>query len=315
MGGAQVDKPSLRKSIRQGFDKIAAAYAPIRTSTGGREAREFVRWIHPRRRDCVLDAACGPAILARRFIGKVKRVCAVDICERMIHLTCRPAGPGTKLLPTVADVEQLPYASKSFQLVTCGYAFANFPDPLKVLREFARVTEDNGRIALLEVIAPEDPVNCSQLNLIESLRSDFYTRILGRSQFIELFRAAGLRLECSEFHVRYQNWHEWLRLSPAAADRKHARRLREILLQSSTQGKAGPITRREDGKIVLRYETAWFLLRRLTSAPIQRASAKFLRLHGGWSEARISYSRSDAVGSALPLNLLSPQVLARRVQQ
>ena len=268
-----MDKPSLRKSIRQGFDKIAAAYAPIRTSTGGREAREFVRWIHPRRRDCVLDAACGPAILARRFIGRVKRVCAVDLCERMIRLAPRPAGSGAQALLTVADVEQLPYASKSFQLVTCAYAFANFPDPLKVLREFVRVIDDNGRIALLDVIAPEDPVNCSRLNLIESLRSDYYTRILDGSQFTELFRAAGLRLECSEFHVRYQNWREWLRLSPAAANAERAHLLRETLIQSSEQGRAGPITRREDGEIVLCYKTAWLLLRRLTSAHVRRSSA------------------------------------------
>src|SRR5215469_10065777 len=70
-GGAQVDEPSLRMSTRQGFDRIAIAYAPIRTSTGGREIREFVRWIEPKRRNCALDAACGPATMARRLIGKV----------------------------------------------------------------------------------------------------------------------------------------------------------------------------------------------------------------------------------------------------
>ena len=260
-----MDKPSFRKSIRQGFDEIAAAYASIRTSAGTREAREFVRWIHPRRRDCVLDAACGPATLANRFIRNVKRVYAVDLSERMIQLTRRPAASDAQLLLTVGDVEQLPYASKSFQLVTCAYAFANFLDPLKVLREFARVTDDKGRIAVLDVIAPEDPVNRSRLNLIERLRSHYYTRILDRSQFTELFRVAGLRLESSEFHLRYQNWREWLRLSPAAANPEHARRLRETLLQSSEPGRAGLITRREDGEIVLCYKTTWFLLRRLIS--------------------------------------------------
>jgi ubiquinone/menaquinone biosynthesis C-methylase UbiE len=260
-----MDEPSFHKSIRQGFDKIAAGYALIRTSTGSRETREFVRWTHPSRYDCVLDAACGPSTLARRFMCNVKRVYAVDLSERMIHLTRRPVGSGAQLLLTVGDVEQLPYASKSFQLVACAYAFANFPDPLKVLREFTRVTDDNGRIAILDVIAPEDPVNRSRLNLIEGLRSDCYTRILSRSQFTEFFRVAGLRLQSSEFHHRYQNWSEWLRLSPAAANSERARRLRETLLQFSEQGRARLITRREDGEIVLCYETAWFLLRRLVS--------------------------------------------------
>jgi len=263
---ARVDESSLlRKSIRQGFDEMAADYAPIQISTRGREIREFIRWSQPRRRDCVLDAACGPATLARRFIRSVKRVYAVDLSERMIHLSPRPAGSGAQLLLTVGDVEQLPYASKSFQLVTCAHAFANFPDPLKVLREFTRVIDDEGRIAVLDVIAPEDPLNRSRLNLIEGMRSHYYTRILDRSQFTELFRVAGLRLESSEFHHRYQNWRDWLRLSPAAANPDHARRLREALLQSSEQGRAGLITRRGDGEIVLRYQTAWFLLRRLIS--------------------------------------------------
>ena len=257
-----MDEPSFGKPIRQGFDEIAADYAATRTSTRCRETREFVRWIHPRRRGCVLDAACGPATLARGFIRKVRRVCAVDVSARMLRLTPRPTGSGAQLLLTVGNVEQLPYASKSFQLVTCAYAFANFPDPLKVLREFIRVIDDKGRIAVLDVIAPEHPVHRSRLNLIEGLRSHYYTRILDRSQFTELFRVAGLRLESSEFHHRYQNWREWLRLSPAAADPEHARRLRETLLQSLEQGGTGLITRREDGEIVFCYETAWFLLRR-----------------------------------------------------
>jgi ubiquinone/menaquinone biosynthesis C-methylase UbiE len=260
-----MDKASLRKSVRQGFDNIADDYARLRTSTGGRETREFVRWIHPRRRDCVLDAACGPATLARRFIWNVKRVYAVDLSERMVHLSRRPAGSGARLMLTVGDVEQLPYANRSFQLITCAYAFANFPDPLKVLREFTRVLDEGGRIALLDVIAPEDSVKRSQLNLIEGLRSHFYTQILSRSQFTELFREAGLRLVSSEVHHRYQNWHEWLRLSPAAANPEHASRLREALLQSQEHDRAGIITPRGDGEIILCYQTAWFLLRRLRS--------------------------------------------------
>ena len=263
-----MDEPSLGKSIRLGFDEIAAAYASTRTSAGGRVAGEFVRWVHPRRRDCVLDAACGPATLARRLIRNVGRVYAVDLSERMIHLARHPSGPGAQPLLTVADVGQLPYASKSFQLVTCAYAFANLPDPLKVLREFARVIDANGRIAVMDVIAPADPAGRARFNLIERLRSDFYTRILDHSQFTELFRATGLRLESSEFHVGYQNWRNWLRLSPAAANPERAHQLRQALLESSEPGGTGYITRRQDGEIILRYKTAWFLLRHLTE-PVQ----------------------------------------------
>jgi SAM-dependent methyltransferase len=183
----------------------------------------------------------------------------------MIQLSTGTATSGAQPLLTVGDVEQLPYASKSFQLVVCSYAFANFSDPLKVLREFIRVLDDKGRIAILEVVAPEDSAIRSRLNLIEGLRGDCYTRILDRSQFTELFRVAGLRLESSQFHRRYQNWREWLRLSPAAADPKRAHLLRETLIQSSEQGGDGLIKRREDGEIMLRHETAWFLLRRLTA--------------------------------------------------
>jgi len=257
-----VDRPSVGKPVRQGFDQIASAYGPIRRSTGDREVRDFVRWIQPKRRDCVLDAACGPATLARGLIGNVKRVYGVDLCERMIRLNACPGAAGAQPLLTVGDVEQLPYASKSFQLVVCAYAFANFPDPLKVLGEFIRVLDDQGRIAVLDVVAPEDPMIRSRLNLIEGLRGNGYTRILDRSQFTELFRAAGLRLECLEFHHRYQNWQEWLRLSPAAAEPRHARRLRKTLVQSSAQV-TGLVTRRAGGDIVLRYQTGWFLLRRL----------------------------------------------------
>jgi ubiquinone/menaquinone biosynthesis C-methylase UbiE len=253
--------------IRRGFDQIAADYASVQAATASREVREFVRWVRPTPSECILDAACGTARLARSLARHARQVHALELSERMIHLARRP---GLPVCLTVGDVEKLPYASRSFELVTCAYAFANFPRPLRVLREFARVTADQGRIAILDVIAPEDPAKRAWLNRLERVRSPFYTRILPPSRFAALFRAARLALEELQFHRRYQQGREWLRLSPAAVSPERARRLGEALFEAVKRDQAGLTARVRSEEIVLCYHTAWFLLRPVRRAPQTR---------------------------------------------
>ena len=48
----------------------------------------------------------------------------------------------------VADAEQLPFQNGSFDTVVCGFGLFFFPDPLRALREFLRVTRSDGIVAL-----------------------------------------------------------------------------------------------------------------------------------------------------------------------
>ena len=76
----------------------------------------------------------------------------------------------------------LPYRGRTFHLATCSYAFANFPDPLKVLRELARVIRRDGRIAIIDLVAPEESARRDLLCRLETLRGRLPARIRSRSE-------------------------------------------------------------------------------------------------------------------------------------
>ena len=57
-----------------------------------------------------------------------------------------------------ADILRLPIASESVDGVTCGFALRNLVDLNVFFHEIARVTRSGGRIALLDVSTPTNPI-------------------------------------------------------------------------------------------------------------------------------------------------------------
>jgi demethylmenaquinone methyltransferase/2-methoxy-6-polyprenyl-1,4-benzoquinol methylase len=57
-----------------------------------------------------------------------------------------------------ADILQLPIANQSVDGVTCGFALRNLVDLNVFFHEIARVTKSGGRIALLDVSTPTNPL-------------------------------------------------------------------------------------------------------------------------------------------------------------
>lgn len=80
------------------------------------------------------------------------RIAGIDIAERPLT-TCRDRYPDRSLFLALAEGEGIPFADRSFDGVLCVGGFNFFSDPLKALKEMARVTRPGGRI----VVADELP--------------------------------------------------------------------------------------------------------------------------------------------------------------
>lgn len=248
--------------VRSEFSRLAKTYARSRGPEAFREAREFTDWIGLSPDEWVLDAASGPGVLAKAMASAARNpVFALDISFRMLDLARRKQ-PSQHLPVAVGDVQSLPFASESFDVVTCTYSFANFPDPSQVLREFARVTRPGGKIGIIDVTAPSDPAENRRLNELESSRSHIYTHLLTCGQFDDLFASAGLKLKRWRVCRRHQRFRDWLRLSPAI-DPHEGHRIRERVLKD-----AAPIPGRDAAsQEFLSYFTAWFLLQKSPARP------------------------------------------------
>src|SRR3989441_10453868 len=164
--------PEPKAGVQRLFNRLSGPYARVVFSRLQRETQADVAWVRPRAGEKVLDLACGPGTLALELVGYGCRVYAVDLAEKMIA-RAQVARRRRRCPPVhfaVADVEQLPLPGDVFDLVACAFSFADFPAPVQAVAEMCRVTRRGGRVAVLEAVAPEDPVPSGEIHRPPRLR-------------------------------------------------------------------------------------------------------------------------------------------------
>ena len=142
--------------VRSMFDAIAPRYDLVnRVMT----FRLDVRWRKRTVRSLalpvgsrVLDLAAGTGDLCRDLSAAGHRPLGVDFSFGML------AAARTDAPLVQADALQLPFPDASADGATCGFALRNFVDLSAFLAELARVVRPGGRIGLLEVSEPANPV-------------------------------------------------------------------------------------------------------------------------------------------------------------
>ncbi|MEX2352282.1 MAG: bifunctional demethylmenaquinone methyltransferase/2-methoxy-6-polyprenyl-1,4-benzoquinol methylase UbiE [Balneolaceae bacterium] len=108
--------------------------------------------------DRVLDCATGTGDLAiafKRATGVDGSVLGTDFCREMIELAPGKAeDEGLTIEFEVADAMDLPYDSNSFDISSIAFGIRNVDDPVRALREMARVIRPGGRVVVLEFGQP-----------------------------------------------------------------------------------------------------------------------------------------------------------------
>jgi demethylmenaquinone methyltransferase/2-methoxy-6-polyprenyl-1,4-benzoquinol methylase len=138
------------------FDAIAPRYDLVnrvmtfRMDVGWR--RKTVAALGLPTRSLVLDLACGTGDLCRDLQSAQLRPIGFDLSFGMLAAarTTAPLAQG--------DALALPLADQRADGVTCGFALRNFVALEPFLAELARVLRPGGRIALLEVATPANPI-------------------------------------------------------------------------------------------------------------------------------------------------------------
>lgn len=102
----------------------------------------------------VLDLASGsgePALTLAKSVGPAGRVVATDLVPEMLLVAQENAHARrlSNMEFRAADAEHLPFASTSFDRVTCRFGVMFFPDTQKSLSEIRRVLRPGGRVSVL----------------------------------------------------------------------------------------------------------------------------------------------------------------------
>jgi ubiquinone/menaquinone biosynthesis C-methylase UbiE len=143
-------------SEKQAVARIFSTTSAVHDSTGGLFAHfgsRLVDWSRLKRGARVLDVAAGAGaslVPAADRVGPVGSVVGIDIAPGMVARLKQviEANRLANAQALVADAEQLPFEDGSFDAVLCGFGHFFFPDPLRALSEFRRVTRPEGVVAL-----------------------------------------------------------------------------------------------------------------------------------------------------------------------
>jgi ubiquinone/menaquinone biosynthesis C-methylase UbiE len=99
----------------------------------------------------VLDAGCGTGFLAFELAGRGHRVVGVDFARAMIEEARRKAAARPVSVKfEEADVEQLPFAAGSFDLVISRHVLWTLPHPDAAIDEWIRVLRPRGRLVVID---------------------------------------------------------------------------------------------------------------------------------------------------------------------
>ena len=116
----------------------------LQIKTGwGRVLARFRDWLRPQSGWLTLDVGCGPGLLPALLTQKGCRSLGIDLDLEMLL----PAPLHPKV--AAADVMQLPFPEKSFDLITASNLLFLLSDPEGALRELVRLLSPKGQIATL----------------------------------------------------------------------------------------------------------------------------------------------------------------------
>ena len=144
----------------------------------------------------VLDVAAGTGHLSRALAPYVKRVVALDLTPEMLAQGRHEAEQQgrTNLGFEQGEAEHLRYAHDAFDLVVTRFSLHHFADPWMPLQEMVRVCRLGGKVAVIDLVSPDDPAVAVTYNHLERLRDPSHLRALTADELPQLMRKSGLDL-------------------------------------------------------------------------------------------------------------------------
>jgi ubiquinone/menaquinone biosynthesis C-methylase UbiE len=160
------------------------------------------------------------------------------------------------------DAEQLPFPAGTFDLVSCQCSFHHMPKPQLVLREMVRVAKPEGRLVIIDPLAPESDSKFEIYNRIEVLRDPSHTLTLRLTDFLRMFDEEGLETLRRSMRRRPRSFNNWMLRGGHAPGTKKYLETRKLLEDSMAGDKAGFAAQSQGEDIQIVHTEGMFLLTR-----------------------------------------------------
>ena len=153
MADADADDVSVNETARRLFAPIAPNYdrwsALLSLGQDPRWRGELVERLELPSGARVLDVAAGTGLITQLLEARGYEAVALDLSSEMLNVARRRGARAV-----LAAAEALPFADATFDGLTFGYLLRYTTEPLKTMRELARVVRPGGAIAMVEFGRP-----------------------------------------------------------------------------------------------------------------------------------------------------------------
>lgn len=225
--------------VRERFTRTAEVFGEFAVKERVREAEHLAELVRAGASDRALDLACGPGTLALRFARHVRWVAGVDFTPAILKRARHSAEAEAvrNLFVVLGDARSLPFPEAAVEVVVTSYSLHHVPDPRRVIEEMARVLVPGGRAGVLDMVVPEEPGAAALRNRIEIARDPSHTRAMPKTEFEEMFAAAGLRVRACETDSKLRSFDHWMSVAAWKRGDKAYTETRNLLEQSMRDGK------------------------------------------------------------------------------
>ncbi len=169
---------------------------------------------------------------------------------------------------TVGDVDDLPFADETFDVVTCRIAPHHFSAIDRFITEAARVLRPGGLLAIVDNVVPGSRLRGKKagrqrqagdyVNAFEKLRDPSHVRCLSYEEWLDALAAAGLTVEAQETLDKRLTFETWA----ARHTPEMQTRLRVMLLRAPSVAAEFLDPRTDTGLTTFRLREGLFLARK-----------------------------------------------------
>jgi ubiquinone/menaquinone biosynthesis C-methylase UbiE len=200
------------------FARTADQVAARQDEHASELAAKVHAFVLPRGDERALDVGTGAGALALALAPIVGEVVGVDRVPELLEHARARASTLANVTFVEANAEHLPFDDFSFDLAGTLRTLHHVPRPEVLLAELVRVTRPEGRVLVIDQIAPVDPLAAIELDRFERARDPGHTRLLPEIDLRQLFEANGLVLLRDRHDVERRPLEAYLDLAGCAGE-------------------------------------------------------------------------------------------------